>query len=106
MGLHEDASFNCNGSNSLSAPDDRCDPENSAACVPHFAQSRSTTKYFGGIDISICTWSGIRCPSGTCTPMSRGSGDYDPVTLRSPCPLAVPQGDRMTSWLYSRSCRT
>jgi hypothetical protein len=44
----------------------------------------SATEYFGGIDISISTWSGIRYPSGTCTLMSRGSGDYDPVTLRSP----------------------
>jgi hypothetical protein len=36
----------------------------------------------------MCTWSGIRCSSGTCTPMSRGLADYDPVTLRSA--LAVP----------------
>jgi hypothetical protein len=43
-----------------------CDPENSAACVPHSAQIQiepfpfrypitSAAEYFGGIDISICT---------------------------------------------------
>src|SRR5262249_18055543 len=78
------------------------------------------TEYFGGIEISMCTWSGIRCLPRSGIPCARrahgiyspivarsvqqqflavlrrehdivlalpcrGSGDCDPVTLRSPC---------------------
>jgi len=35
------------------------------ALFPFMNPTTWATAYFGGIDISICTWSGMRCPSHT-----------------------------------------
>jgi hypothetical protein len=50
---------------------------------PFEYQITSATEYFGGIDISICTWSGIRALLVLAL-ACRVVQAYDPVTLRSP----------------------
>src|SRR5271156_6500509 len=40
------------------------------ALLPLMYPTTCETAYFGGMDINICTWSGIKCPSRSSTPVA------------------------------------
>src|SRR5215475_1322794 len=46
----------------------------------------SDTEYFGGIEISMCTWSGIRCPSSIWHSLRRASSRNTLPNCRRICP--------------------
>src|SRR5215468_2699001 len=46
----------------------------------------SATEYFGGIDINMCTWSGIRCPSSILHSLRRASSWNTVPKCRLICP--------------------
>src|SRR5262249_21729269 len=46
----------------------------------------SDTEYFGGIDINICTWSGIKCPSSILHSLRRASSWNTVPKCRLICP--------------------